>query len=170
MELAVLESLCRSKKHAGIISYPARLSKGVGLHYMAFRCGKRANCAPQAALRKLSPRKKLKPGSNVERRATAFAGEQTLPTPPQSGCLCNGMCCACSCNCYSGPTPLVDFEWWSSPHKPLPPRAPQHHRHQAVLHATSRPRPTSKKTSAAIPFDTATGLAALSKHGIGVIW
>ena len=45
----------------------------------------------------------------------------------------------------------------------------QHHWHQAALHATSIPRPTSQKTSAAIPFDTAAGLAALSKHGIGVI-
>ena len=85
VELAVLESLCRSKKHAGIISYPARLSKGVGLHYMAFRCGKRANCAPQAALRKLSPRKKLKPSSNVERRASRGARPSRERGRPRRG-------------------------------------------------------------------------------------
>ena len=37
VDLAVLESLCGSKKHAGIISHPARLSKGAGLHYTVFR-------------------------------------------------------------------------------------------------------------------------------------
>ena len=38
-------------------------------------------------------------------------------------------------------------------------------------HYTPHPfHTTPLKTSAAIPFDTATGLAALSKHGIGVIW
>ena len=68
MELAVLESLCRSKKHAGIISYPARLSKGVGLHYTAFRGDRRMNPAQQAAFCKLSLRKNLKPRSNVESR------------------------------------------------------------------------------------------------------
>ena len=35
-------------------------------------------------------------------------------------------------------------------------------RHQAPLHAKHTPRPTSKKTSAAIPFDTAA--AAKAKH------
>jgi hypothetical protein len=43
-------------------------------------------------------------------------------------------------------------------------------RHQATLHAKHIPHHTSIKTSTAIPFDTAAGLAALSKHGIGVIW
>ena len=83
MELAVLESLCRSKKHAGIISYPARLSKGVGLHYMAFRCGKRANCAPQAALRKLSPRKKVETGVECGKAGYGVRGgaNPTAPAP-----------------------------------------------------------------------------------------
>jgi hypothetical protein len=54
VDLAVLESLCGSKKHAGIISHPARLSKGAGLHYTAFRGDSRLNPAPIAEHLKLS--------------------------------------------------------------------------------------------------------------------
>ena len=54
VDLAVLESLCRPKKHAGIISYPARLSKGAGLHYTAFRGNSRLNPAPTGEHLKLS--------------------------------------------------------------------------------------------------------------------
>ena len=39
-----------------------------------------------------------------------------------------------------------------------------------MRHYTLHPSPTHPhKTSAAIPFDTTAGLAALTKHGIGVI-
>ena len=36
MGLAVLEPLCRTKKHDGIVSYPTNVSKRVGLHYTDF--------------------------------------------------------------------------------------------------------------------------------------
>ena len=69
VRLAVFLSLCRPQKHADIISKSAMLSKGVGLHYTAFRDVNPAKPPIATQYRQLSMRKKSERRLNVESRA-----------------------------------------------------------------------------------------------------
>ncbi len=68
VRLAVILSLCRSQKHAGIISHPAMISKEAGLHYTASRGVNPAKPPIPAQCRQLSVRKKSERGRTVESR------------------------------------------------------------------------------------------------------
>ena len=65
VRLAVFLSLCRSQKHADIISKSTMLSKGVGLHYTAFRDVNPAKTPIATQYRQLSMRKKSERRLNV---------------------------------------------------------------------------------------------------------